>query len=153
MCLQCRGPQFNFQWTGNIHWRRDRLPTPVLLGFPHGSAEKETACNEGDLGLIPGLGRFPGEGKVYPLQYSGLENSMDCIIHGVTKSQTWLTDFHFFFHFPQPRRWRLGWRPWGRSEIEIPGNSEGQDWPSNPGPDLDFVGLKLLPLGDHFKKK
>ena len=42
----------------------------------------------GDLGLIPGLGRSPGEGKGYPLQYSGLENSMDCIVHGVAKSQT-----------------------------------------------------------------
>ena len=47
-------------------------------GFPGGSASKESACNAGDLGLIPGLGRFPGEGKGYPLQYSGLENSMDC---------------------------------------------------------------------------
>ena len=74
-------------------WRRDRLPTPVLLGFPCGSAGKESACNTGDLGSIPGLGRFPGEGKGYPLQYSGLENSMDCIVHGVTKSRTRLSDF------------------------------------------------------------
>ena len=49
----------------------------------------------GDLGLIPGLGRFPGEGKGYPVQYSGLENSMDCIVHGVAKSRTGLSDFHF----------------------------------------------------------
>ena len=47
----------------------------------------------GDLGSIPGLGRSPGEGKGYPLQYSGLDNSMDCIVHGVTKSQTQLSDF------------------------------------------------------------
>ena len=47
-------------------------------GFPGGSAGKESACNAGDLGLIPGLGRSPGEGKGYPLQYSGLKNSMDC---------------------------------------------------------------------------
>ena len=53
-----------------------------------GSVGKESACNEGDLGLIPGLGRSPGEGKGYPLQYSGLENFMDCTVHGVTKSQT-----------------------------------------------------------------
>jgi len=53
-----------------------------------GSAGKESACNVGDLGSIPGLGRFPGEGKGYPLQYSGLENSMDCIVLGVAKSQT-----------------------------------------------------------------
>ena len=64
------------------------LPTPVFLGFPCGSAGKEFSCNAGDLGLIPGLGRSPGEGKGYPLQYSGLENSMDCIVYGVTKSRT-----------------------------------------------------------------
>ena len=56
---------------------------------------KESPCNVGDLGLIPGLGRSPGEGKGYPLQYSGLENSMDSVVHGVTKSQTRLIDFHF----------------------------------------------------------
>ena len=56
---------------------------------------KESACNAGDLGLIPGLGRSPGEGKGYPLQYSGLENSMNCMVHGDTKSQTQLKDFHF----------------------------------------------------------
>ena len=69
-----------------IHWRRDRLPTPVFLGCPCASAGKESACNAVDLGLIPGLGRSPGEGRDYPLQYSGLENSMACIVHGVTKS-------------------------------------------------------------------
>ena len=63
-------------WVGKIPWRRDRLPTPVFLGFPGHSAGKESACNEGDLGSISGLGRSPGEGKSYPLQYSGLENSM-----------------------------------------------------------------------------
>ena len=62
------------------------------MGFLYGSAGKESACNVGDLGLIPGLGRSPGEGKGYSLQYSGLENSMDCIVHGVTKSQTRLSD-------------------------------------------------------------
>ena len=59
-----------------------------------GSAGKESACNVGDLGSIPELGRFPGEGKGYPLRYSGLENSMDYIFHGVTKSRTQLSDFH-----------------------------------------------------------
>ena len=53
------------------------LPTPVFLGFACGSAGKESTCNVGDLGSIPGLGRSPGEGKGYPLQYSGLKNSMD----------------------------------------------------------------------------
>ena len=68
---------------------------PCNLGFPCGSAGKESACNVGDLGLIPGLRGSPGEGKGYPLQYSGLENSMECIIHGVTKGWTRLSDFHF----------------------------------------------------------
>ena len=66
-----------------------------LKGFPCGSVGKESACHVGDLGSIPGLGRSPGQGKGYPLQYSGLENSMDCIVHGVAKSQTQLSDFHF----------------------------------------------------------
>ena len=65
------------------------------MGFPGGSTGKESANNAGDLGSIPGLGRSPGEGKGYPLQYPGLKNSMDYIIHGVTKSQTQLSDFHF----------------------------------------------------------
>ena len=69
-------------------WRRDRRSTPVFSGFPCGSTGDEFACSVGDLDLIPGLGRSPGEGKGYLLQYSGLENSMDCIVHGVTKSRT-----------------------------------------------------------------
>ena len=84
-------------WVGKIYWRRDRLPTPVFLGFPYGSAVKEFTCNAGDLGSIPGLGRSPGEGKGCPFPYSGLENPMDCIVHGVTKSRTWLSDFHFHY--------------------------------------------------------
>ena len=63
--------------------------------FPDSSVGKESACNAGEQGSIPGLGRFPGEGNSYPLQYSGLENSMDCIVHGVTKSRIRLSDFHF----------------------------------------------------------
>ena len=78
-------------------WRRDRLPSPVLLGLPGGSAGKESVINAEDLGLIPGLGRSPGEGEGCPLQYSGLENSKDCTVHGVTKSQTWLSAFHFHY--------------------------------------------------------
>ena len=58
------------------------------MGFPCGSAGKESACNAGDLSSIPGLGRSHREGKGYPPQYSGVENSMDCIVHGVAKSQT-----------------------------------------------------------------
>ena len=64
------------------------LPTPVFLGFPGGSAGKESACNVGDLSWILGLGRSTGEGKGYPLEYSGLENSIDCVFHEVTKSWT-----------------------------------------------------------------
>ena len=74
--LQCRRPWFD-SWIEKIRWRRDRLPISVFLGFPCGSADKETTCNAGDLGSIPGFGRAPGEGKGYPLQYSDLENSMD----------------------------------------------------------------------------
>ena len=61
---------------------------PVFLSFPCGSAGEDSTCNEGDLGSIAGLGRTPEEGKGYPLQYSSLENSMDCIVHGVIKSWT-----------------------------------------------------------------
>ena len=78
---------FQLWWLGNS----------FCSGFPDSSAGRESACSVGDLGSIPGLGRFPREGKGYPLQYSGLENSMDCIVHGVTKSRTWLSDFHFPF--------------------------------------------------------
>ena len=66
-------------------------------GFSRGSAGKESACSVGDLGSIPGLGRCPGEGKGCLCQYSGLENSMDYTVHGVTKSQTWLSNFHSLF--------------------------------------------------------
>ena len=69
-----------------------------IQGFPCGSTGKGSACNVGDLGSIPGLGRSPGKGKGYPVQYSGLENSMDCIVHGVAKSQKQLSDFHFHIH-------------------------------------------------------
>ena len=68
---------------------------PDLQELPGVSAGKESACRAGDLGSIPGLGQSPGERNSYPLQYSGLENSMDCIVHGVAKSQTQLSDFHF----------------------------------------------------------
>ena len=64
------------------------------MGFPNSSVGKDSTCNTGDPGSIPGLGRSPGEGKGYPLHYSGLENSMDCIFHEVAKSRTRLSDFH-----------------------------------------------------------
>ena len=68
----------------------------LIQGFPGGSDGKESACSVEDLGLIPRLGRSPGEGNSYPLQYSGLEHSMDHIVHGVSKSRTWLRDFDFW---------------------------------------------------------
>ena len=83
-------PRFN-SLVEKIPWRREWLPTPVFLGFPSGSAGKESTRNVGDLGSIPRLGKSLGKGKGYPLQYSGLENSTDCIVHGVAKSRTWLT--------------------------------------------------------------
>ena len=67
----------------------------IFLGFPGDSAGGKSSCNAGDLGSIPELGRFQGEGNSYPLEYSGFENSMDCIVQGVTKSSTQLSDFHF----------------------------------------------------------
>ena len=96
-------PQF-VSWVRKILWRKDRLPTPVFLGFPGGSDGQESACNVGDPGSFPRLGRSPGEGNDNPLQYSYLENPMDggawwAAVHGVTKSQTRLSDFTFTFHF------------------------------------------------------
>ena len=69
----------------------------LYMGFPCGLAGKQSACSARDLDLTPGLGRSPGGGKGYPPQYSGLENFMDCIVHGVTKSRTQLSDFHLMW--------------------------------------------------------
>ena len=68
--------------------------TYTKKGLPDSSIGKESACNAGDPSPIPGTGRCAGEGTGYPLQYSDLENSMDCVVHGVINSQTWLSDFH-----------------------------------------------------------
>ena len=70
-----------------------------LSYIPHGSVGKESTCSVGDLGSIPALGRSPGEEKGYPLQYSGLENSVDCIVHRISKSRTLLSEFHFHLTF------------------------------------------------------
>ena len=132
------------------------------LGFPCGSAGKEFTYNTKDLGSIPELGRSPGEGKGYPLQYSGLENSMEhgeCswrTFHGVTKSWIWLRDFHFHFYL-------LSWRKWQPTPVFLPGESHGrrslvgysprvaksQTWLS------DFTSLSLSlssPRGTEIKK-
>ena len=69
-----------------------------ILNFPCGSGGKESACNTVNLGSAPGLGRSPGERKGYPLQYSGLKNSMNCMVHGVAKSWIRLRDFHSLTH-------------------------------------------------------
>ena len=76
-------------------WNPPNDPLKNIRASLCGSAGKESACKVGDLSSILGLGRSPGEGKGYTPQYSGLENSMDCIVHGVTKSRTLLSDFHF----------------------------------------------------------
>ena len=94
--LQCRRPQLD-SWVGKISWRRDRLPIPVFLGISGGSACKESACNAGDLGSVPGLRRSPGVGNDNLLQYYCVENSMgrgawQATVHGVVKSQTRLND-------------------------------------------------------------
>ena len=76
----------------------DSILDLFLLHFPGSSADKESTCNAGDLDLIPGLGRSPGEGNSYSLQYSGLENSIDSIVQVVTKRQTRLSKFHIHVH-------------------------------------------------------
>jgi len=97
-----------FEWTPEVGDRQGGLACcdgdckvghdwETELNWTDSSVSKESACNAGDLSSIPGLGTSPGEGKGCPLQYSGLENSMDCIVHGVAKSQTRLSDFHFTF--------------------------------------------------------
>ena len=84
------------------------------MGFPGSLGSKESACNAGDLVSVPGLGRSPGEGSGYPRQYSGLENFMDrgarqATLHGVAKSQTQLSDFHFQFlrEAEEIKRWQV----------------------------------------------
>ena len=85
----------------------DHFYLMLLLYLPFWLAGKESVCNVIDMSSVPGLGRSPGEGNGYPLQYSGLENSMDCIVHGVTKSQTQLSNFHFYYgwYLPAEYRW------------------------------------------------
>ena len=80
----------------DLQWKKCHMAINIR-GLPHSSISKEAAFNAGDPGWIPGSGRSPGEGNSYLFQYSGQENSMDCIVHGVAKSQMWLSDFHFGF--------------------------------------------------------
>ena len=76
----------------------------VQIGTEYSSAGKESACDSGEPNSIPGLGSSTGEGIGYPLEYSGLENFMDCIVHGVAKSWTRLSDFHFTSHLSPAQR-------------------------------------------------
>ena len=112
---------------------KERRNIWLLPGFPGGSDSKASACNAGDLGLIPGLGRSPGEGNGNPLQYSCLENPMDggawwAAVHGVAKSRTLLSHFTFTFHFQALEKEMathssvLAWR--------IPGTGEPDGLPS-----------------------
>ena len=121
------------------------MHVPWWFSFPYGSTGKESTCNVGDLGSISGLGRSPGEGKGHTLQYSGLENSMDCIVSGVTKSWTPLSSFHFHFlwwfsgedptcqwrscrgHRFHPWVWKIPWRrAWQPAPVFLPGDSHGR---------------------------
>ena len=86
------------------------------FGFPCGSDGKESACSVGDLGSIPGSGQSPGKGNGCPLQYSGLENSIDrgawqATVHGLAKSQTQLSYFHFW-SLMRSQHWTLVLRTW-----------------------------------------
>ena len=121
----CRIRQLN-SWVETFLWRRDRLPTPVFLGFPGSSDGKESSCNEGDLGLILVLGRSPVERNSYPRQSSCLENSMDrgawqATVHGVAKSRTRLSDWtqqQRRDRDPRPYSLRLLPSPWGSRKKE-----------------------------------
>ena len=95
--LQCRRSQFD-SWVREIHCRRGRLPTPVFLGFPGGSVRKESTCNVADLDSTPGLGRSPGEGNSYPLQYSAWRIPWMCDMKLQRVRHNWVT---FTFTFPK----------------------------------------------------
>ena len=94
LILLCKGP-LSLQIPRGKYMSQDSRSCSFSIMLSCDSAGKESTPNAGDLGLIPGLGRSPGEGKGYPLQYSGLENSMNSITHGIAKSRTWLSNFHF----------------------------------------------------------
>ena len=128
-------------------------PSSGYPGFPGGSDGKASACNVGDLGLIPGLGRSPGEGNDNPFQYSCLENPVDggawqATVHGVAKSWTPLSSFTFFlsFSYPVDKRGKQTRHhdPWCERRIPAPSLSqEGLSWRGSTGL---FIGL------DSYKK-
>ena len=98
----CKRPQFH-SWVQKIPWRRDRLLTPVFLGFPGGSDGKKFTFNAGDLVLIPGLGRFPGGGHGDPLQYSCMDN-------------------------PNGQRSLVGYSSWGHKESDMTERLSAAQW-------------------------
>ena len=110
ICLQCRIRGLD-SWVGKIPWKRDRLPTPVLMGFSGGSGGKESACNAGDLDSVPGLGTSPGGGHGNPLQYSCLENS-----HGQSSL--------------------AGYSPWNCRKLDMTKHSTGNTFLQNEGQGL-----------------
>ena len=107
--LHCRSPRFH-SWVGKMPWRRDRLPTPVLLDFPCGSAGEEYACNVGDLGSIPGLVRSPGEGTATHSSILAWR-----LPHGVAKSQTWLSTSFSILSLSMAILCFTFWRTWTHS--------------------------------------
>ena len=121
------------------------------MGFLCGSAGKESTCNEGDLGSVLGLGRSPGEGKGYPLQYSGLEKSLDCIVHGVAKSQTRLSEKYSICKKQQSHQQVI----WGQNSapqnqvyhdvMELPWRSSTKKPASNAGDMGSVLGLGRSP--------
>ena len=139
-----------WQFVYKHRWRRDRLLIPVFLSFPHSLVGKESACSTEDLSSIPGLGRSPGQGNGNPLQYSCLENPMNrraCqatvhgvtrvrhnlattpppMVHGVAKSQAWLSGFHCHSHISTgPRAWNgePGKSRWNAESVEL----ERESW-------------------------
>ena len=110
------------------------LIAPVFLGSPLAQLVNNHLQCRRYLGLIPRLGRSPGEGKGYALQYSGLENSRDCIVHGVAKSRTQLTDFHS--HFPP------------ESELALPDGRQSLSWNHTPAGSIHslYPSFLCLPL-------
>ena len=121
-----------------------------LRSSPGGSDSKESACSTGDQGLIPGLGRFPGEGNSNPLQYSCLENPRgwgpwQATIHGVAKSQTWLSEFSHSWTFLI--KWYQNFCYYGRSLGKRNWNWSGRRakrlWAKTPSPETVFQGGNL----------
>ena len=118
-----------------------------------GSAGKESTCNAGDLGSIPGLGRAPGKGNNYPRQYSGLENTMDWIVHGIAKSWTRLSAFHFQFQCYPGSFHKLQSLGPGKLTSTSPGHTARKRHSQNSSPMLSFSKAHVLSATWLFKEK